>query len=196
MSDKPAFKVSSTIGTTVLGGILVLVGILFLVGQSVSLIFDFDIGHYAWPFFVVAVGVVMFVASLILERRPGLGLAMAGGIITTSGLILLIQNTFDIFSTWAYAWALVAPGSVGLAKLVYGAVRGLGDEVRSGLRLAGIGLALFVFGGMFFELVIGLNGFRLGLAWLGWPALLIGLGVILLVSNLQPRRNRPSDQNE
>jgi len=37
-----------------------------------------------------------------------------GSIITIAGLVLAVQNTFDLFATWAYAWALVAPGGVGL----------------------------------------------------------------------------------
>jgi hypothetical protein len=51
---------------------------------------------------------------------------------------------------------------------------------------------MFLMGFFFFELVIGINGFNLGVSWLCWPALLIGLGVVLLLSNLLPRRNYPS----
>jgi hypothetical protein len=51
---------------------------------------------------------------------------------------------------------------------------------------------MFVIGGFFFEMVIGINGLNFGVSWLCWPALLIGLGVILLLSNLLPQRNPPS----
>ena len=119
-------------------------------------------------------------------------MAMFGAMVTTTGGILFVQNVFDLYASWAYAWALIAPTSVGLAKLIYGALHGLGDEVRSGLTLSGIGFAMFVIGGFFFELVIGINGFYFGASWLCWPALFIGLGVILLLSNLLPRRNPPS----
>jgi hypothetical protein len=51
---------------------------------------------------------------------------------------------------------------------------------------------MFVIGGFFFELVIGINGFNFGASWLCWPALLIGLGVVLLLTNLLPRRNPQS----
>ena len=117
---------------------------------------------------------------------------MFGGVVAMTGCILLVQNTFDVFASWAYLWALVAPTSIGLAKLIYGALRGPGDQVRSGLNLAGIGFATFVMSGFFFELVIGINGFNFGSAWLCWPGLLIGLGVMLLLSNLLPRRNPPA----
>jgi peptidoglycan/LPS O-acetylase OafA/YrhL len=192
MDNKPVSTLNSKIVTGVLGAGLILLGILFLIGRYVRLVFDFDIGHYGWPFFIIIPGLLLFMASFVFERRAGVIPAIFGGMATMAGLILLVQNTFDVFASWAYAWALIAPTSMGLAKLVYGALRGLGEEVRSGLSLSGIGLAIFVVAGVFFELVIGINGFHFGLGWLCWPALLIGLGVILLLSNLLPRRSPPS----
>lgn len=192
MNDKSMHKLNSNMVSTLLGAILILLGIVFLIGRYVSALFDFDLGHYAWPFFIIIPGLLMFLASFILERRAGIPLAIFGGMVATAGGILLFQNLFDVYASWAYAWALVAPTSMGLAKLVYGALRGLGDEVKSGLTLSGIGFAIFVIGGFFFELVIGINGFGFGAAWQCWPGLLIGLGIILLLSNLLPRRNPPS----
>jgi hypothetical protein len=189
MSDKP---ISSNIARTLVGTVLILLGILFLIGRYVSARFDIDFGHYTWPFFIIVPGLLLFMASFAVERRAGTTLAIFGGMVTTTGAILLIQNTFDLYGTWAYVWALVTPTSIGLAKLVYGGLRGLGDQVKSGLSLTGIGLAIFLFGALFFELGIGLSGFRFGVAWLCWPVLLIGLGIILLLSSLLPRRNRPS----
>jgi hypothetical protein len=135
---------------------------------------------------------LLFMASFVLEPRAGIPVAMFGGMVTTTGGILFVQNVFDLYASWAYAWALIAPTSIGLAKLIYGALRGLGNEVRSGLSMSGVGFAMFVIGGFFFELVIGINGFNFGASWLCWPALLIGLGVILLLTNLLPRRNPQS----
>jgi hypothetical protein len=192
MNDKPAYKLNSNLVSTLLGAILILLGILFLAGRYVSALLDFDLGHYAWPFFIIIPGLLIFMASFAFERRAGIPMAMFGGMVTTAGGILMLQNIFDLYASWAYAWALVAPTSVGLAKLVYGALRGLGDEVKSGLTLSGIGFAMFVIGGFFFEVVIGINGFGFGAAWQCWPGLLIGLGIILLLSNLLPRRNPPS----
>ena len=192
MDDKPVYTLSSKIVTSLLGAGLILLGILFLVGRYVSFAFDFDIGHYAWPLFIIVPGVLLFMASFVFERRAGVTPAIFGAMVTMTGLILLVQNIFDVFASWAYAWALVAPTSFGLAKLVYGALRGLGEEVKSGLTLSGIGFAIFIIGGFFFELVIGINGFHFGPAWMCWPALLIGLGVILLLANRLPRRHPPS----
>jgi hypothetical protein len=192
MNDKSAFSHNSKIVGTALGAGLILLGILFLLGRYVSILFDFDIVHYAWPFFIIVPGLLLFLASFVFERQAGITLAMFSGMMTTTGVLLFFQNVFDLYASWAYAWTLVAPTSMGLAKLIYGALRGLRDEVKSGLTMSGIGFAMFVIGGFFFELVIGINGFNIGLTWLCWPALLIGLGVVLLLSNLLLRRNPPS----
>ena len=192
MNDKPSLKINSNIVSTLLGATLILLGILFLIGRYVSALFNFDVGHYAWPFFIIIPGLLIFLGSFVFERRAGIPLAIFGGMVTSAGGILLFQNIFDLYASWAYAWALVTPTSVGVAKLIYGAVRGLGDEVRSGLTMSGIGFAMFVIGGFFFEMVIGISGFGFWAAWQCWPGLLIGLGIILLLSNLLPRRNPPS----
>lgn len=195
MSDKPTFKIDPNIIRTLVGAGLILLGILFLIGRYVGTLFNFDFGHYTWPFYIVIMGLLLFLASFAVEQRAALTLAIFGGMVATTGAILLFQNTFDLYATWAYAWALVAPTSIGLAKLVYGGLRGLGDQARSGLSMTGIGLAIFVIGAFFFELVIGLSGFRFGAAWLCWPALLIGLGIALLLSSLRSRRSQPSDDH-
>ena len=192
MSEKPINKLSSNLVSMLLGGGLILLGILFLFGRLVGDLFDFDIGHYAWPFFIITPGVLLFMISFVLERKAGVTMAIFGGMLATIGAILLVQNTFDVYATWSYAWALVAPTSIGLAKLVYGALRGLGDEVKSGLNLTKVGLGIFVCAAFFFELLIGISGFRFGGAWYCWPVLLIGLGVVVLFSNFLSRRNKPS----
>jgi len=181
---------------TGVGAGFILIGILFLIGQYAGDRFDIDVGQYLWPLFILTPGILLFLASFALEPRPGIPLAIIGGMVATTGAILLVQNTFDLFASWAYAWALVAPTSIGLAMLIYGSLRGLENEVRSGRNLAGIGLAIFLLGGLFFELIIGISGFRFGAAWLCWPVLLIGLGIVLLLSNLLPRRDRPSGSIE
>jgi hypothetical protein len=192
MGEKSVGKSGSNFVTVVLGSGLILLGILFLFGRFVNIFFDLDIGHYAWPFFIISPGLLIFMVSFVLERKAGVTLAIFGGMLATIGVILLVQNTFDLYASWAYAWALVAPTSIGLAKLVYGALRGMGDQVKSGLSLAGIGFAIFIFAGFFFELVIGISGFHFGVAWLCWPGLLIGLGIIVLFSNFFLQRRHSS----
>jgi len=192
MNNKPETKLGSNMVGTLMGAILILLGIAFLIVRFIISIFDFDLGHYTWPLFIIIPGVLMFLSAFILERQAGVTLAMFGGMVTMTGGILMIQNLFDLYATWAYAWALIAPTSMGLAKLLYGALRGLGDEVKNGLAMAGVGAVIFVVAGAFFELIIDINGFGLNVSWLCWPTLLIGGGIITLIVNLIPRRNSSS----
>lgn len=192
MNDKPVTKFGSNTVGILMGAILILLGIAFMMVRFIISIFDFDFGHYTWPLFIIIPGVLMFLSAFMLERQAGVTLAMFGGMVAATGGILMIQNIFDLYATWAYAWALIAPTSMGLAKLLYGAVRGLGEEVKNGLAMAGVGVVMFLAAGAFFELVIGLNGFGLNVSWLCWPVLLIGGGIITLIVNLVPRRNSSS----
>ena len=192
MNDKPVIKLGSNMVGTLAGAILILLGIAFLVVRFILSIFDFDFGRYTWPLFIIVPGVLMFLSAFVLERQAGVTLAILGGMVTITGVILMIQNLFDLYATWAYAWALIAPTSMGLAKLLYGTLRGLGDEVKNGLAMTGVGAVIFVVAGAFFELIIDINGFGLNVSWLCLPTLLIGGGIITLIVNLIPPRNSSS----
>lgn len=192
MNDKPVIKLGSNMVGTLAGAILILLGIAFLMVRFILSIFDFDFGRYTWPLFIIVPGVLMFLSAFVLERQAGVTLAILGGMVTITGVILMIQNLFDLYATWAYAWALIAPTSMGLAKLLYGTLRGLGDEVKNGLAMTGVGTVIFVVAGAFFELIIDINGFGLNVSWLCLPTLLIGGGIITLIVNLIPRRNSSS----
>src|SRR3989440_4888262 len=111
----------------VLGGLLVLIGAVLLAGQFVRV----DVGHYGWPFFVIAPGVLLLLIALTSPGVVGEGLAIAGSIITVTGLILLYQNSTDHFESWAYAWALVFPGAIGLGMSLYGLRAGRPGNVRA-----------------------------------------------------------------
>jgi hypothetical protein len=144
MDSKPATRLSSNIVGTLIGAILILLGIGFLMTRFLLSVFNFDLAHYAWPFFIIVPGALMFIGAFLLERQAGSILAMFGGMVSMTGVILMIQDFFDLYYSWAYAWALIAPTSMGLAKLVYGLLRGWGEEVRLGLTMTGIGAAMFV----------------------------------------------------
>ncbi|HJW22128.1 MAG TPA: hypothetical protein VJ506_06860, partial [Candidatus Limnocylindrales bacterium] len=110
------------------------------------------------------------------------------GIVSMVGLVLSVQAATGLWATWAYAWALVAPGGVGLAMAVYGLATGQRDFVRLGLPILGVGLGLFLAFGLFFEAVIHLNG----LQGRGWESLLslglIAIGLIVIVAGVVNRR--------
>src|SRR5262245_12297984 len=170
-------------GAIVLGAILIIVGGVFLVTNVTG----FAIGA-AWPLFIIVPGLVLLAAAFAAGGEAGGGLAIAGSIVTTVGLIMAVQEATGLYATWAYAWALVAPGSVGVGMLLFGTFTGRPDLVTAGLRLAGIGLALFVGFAIFFEGVIGLSGERTPPLEGILPIALIALGVILVGGSLVGRR--------
>lgn len=167
-------------GNLGLGILLILLGIMFFVGQF----FDINLGRLGWPFFIIVPGVALFLLALVMGGEAGEGLVIAGSIVTTAGLLLFYQNITGHWESWAYAWALVAPTSVGVGRVIYGVVRGPRKLVTDGLQIAGVGLAIFLVAGTFFELVIGISGRRFPFGDLLWPLLLIGLGLLLLLRNV------------
>jgi hypothetical protein len=170
----------------VIGVILVVVGAVFLVGRVV----DVSLGEDAWPLWIVVPGLVMLFGSLAIPPRNGLGLAIPGGIVTMVGLVLWVQETYDLYATWAYAWALVAPTGPGIGMLLYGLARGDREIARDGLRTTLVGLGLFFGFALFFEGVIGLSGGRIAGLDDALPYAAIGLGVLLVVLSLFGRREK------
>jgi hypothetical protein len=167
-----------------LGVVLVVLGALFFVGQAVG----FDLGQFGWPFFVIIPGLAVSGIGIVAGGPTGERITSFGAAVTTTGVILLYQNTADHFESWAYAWALVFPTSTGLGQMLYGSLKGRKEMVASGRRLALIGAALFLVGAFFFELVVGIGGFGFGLGRFGWPLGLVIVGILLLVGGLLYRR--------
>jgi len=165
-------------GTAVVGGVLILVGLLFLAGQQ----FDLDIARLGWPFYVIAPGVALLAFGL--TQRNGSGLTIAGSIVSIVGLILLYQNALDLWESWAYVWPFVGPGGSGVGMLLYGTRSGDTKMARDGFRLILIALALFAAGFIFFEGIIGISGDRFPLP--GWvlPVVVILLGAAVLARGL------------
>jgi hypothetical protein len=166
---------------TVGGIVLVGLGVLFLIQQGLGI----DIGRFAWPLFVLLPGFGMLIAFAVGPRSAA-GLAIPGCVVTTIGLILAIQNTFDVWQTWAYAWALI-PASVGLGLRLQSERLGQPRAMQVGTRMfEGFLLAFCVFF-VFFELILNLSHFANGvLRTMVGPAVLILAGIYLLM------RRRPS----
>jgi hypothetical protein len=178
---------SNTQGTLVLGILLVLVGGGFLVTRVV----DLQVGEEAWPLWIIAVGAAMLLASLAVRSSGGLGLAIPGGIVTMVGIVLAVQAAYDAYQTWAYAWALVAPGGVGLGMLIHGLFTGDRESRDNGFQTILVGLGLFAGFALFFEGVIGLSGARIPGLDDALPVIVIVLGIVLVVASLfGPRRKR------
>ena len=172
-------------GGVAFGILLVVVGVMFLVAQQLKV----DWESVGWPVWVIAPGLVLFALGLAVPHEGGLGMAIPGGIITTVGLILAFQDAEHAYGTWAYMWALVAPGSVGVTLFLFGLLHRKLDLVDSGLRTAAVGLGLFIGFGLFFENVGGL-GEESGATILrdAMPFLAVAMGVVIVVINLLPAR--------
>ncbi len=161
----------------VAGVVLVIIGAAILVSRLVEL----NLGTMAWPLWIVVPGAAMLIGSFFIPPRGGVGLAIPGAIVTIVGLILWVQETYDLYATWAYAWALVAPTGPGLGMLLYGIVHRDGELIADGGRTALVGLGLFLGFALFFEGVIGLSGAPLADLDQILPYAVIGLGILLVV---------------
>ena len=169
-----------------LGGLLLLLGLLVLAGQAL----DLELGEIGWPFFVILPGLGLLGLGLTGSGRPGEVLAMAGGVVTMVGLVLLVQNTTDRFETWAYAWTLLVVGA-GIGRWLVGVTRGRQDLASSGGWLIATGLAAFLGFAVLFEAVIGIGGRTPGGAGrYTLAALLILAGLVLLGRRLLTTRRQ------
>jgi hypothetical protein len=171
-------------GAIAAGAVLIVVGLAALLARAL----DVDLFAVGWPLFVLVPGIVMFAIAVGIGGRAGIALAIPGGIVTMTGAVLAFQAATGLWATWAYAWALVAPGGVGLAMVLYGLLTGQPELTRPGLPLLGIGLGLFLAFGLFFEAVINLNGLQGGGFDVALAVGLIAIGAVVLLGGLVNRR--------
>lgn len=170
-------------GAVAWGVILVVAGLFFLAAQFLPGAF----GEGSWPLFVVLGGLAFLVLGATV--RGVSGFLIPGSIITTAGLILMVQNAFALWQTWSYAWALVAPGAVGVGIMLMGFLNHDREAVQGGAGTALIGLVLFLAFGAFFEGFFHISGLSLGGAFgILIPVLLIGLGIVIILQRLGAAR--------
>jgi hypothetical protein len=177
-------KQKAAISPMIIGILLVSLGFLLILLNT----FNFNYGRFAWPFFIIVPGVVLIVVALVIEESFGKVLIIPASILTAVGLLLLYQNTTNHWESWAYAWTLVGPVSIGLGQFIYGSLKKQTEMMKFGSKLLTVGLIMFGLGFVFFELIVGISGF--GLGEFGWPLLLIGLGVLLVAYSLFSQRKK------
>ncbi len=167
----------------VLGAILIAAGLVYLLAQFTEL----DLSQYGWPLFIIAPGVALIVIAVLI--RSATGLAVPGAILTVTGVILAVQETFGLWATWTYAWALVFPGAIGLGTAIMGAARHDARQLEGGLWTALTGVAMFAIFGLFFEGVLNVSGVTAGPALgIALPVVVIAAGVALLFASMFTRR--------
>jgi hypothetical protein len=171
--------------TAALGIVLVVVGLFALL----VVLSGVDLTQNGWPLFIIIPGLTLLIVGFI---SFGAVATVPGGIVTSLGLVLAYANSTGDWPAWAYAWALVIPGGIGLG--VY--LQALRDRDPAGLRngrnLLFVSLMIFLIGFVVFESILGISGRDyfgdVGKAAL--PALLIIVGLILLVRSIQASRRR------
>ncbi len=172
------------VATLAFGAVLIALGAIFLFAGPLDVL----PGLSTWPFFIIVPGVALIALAFAVGGEGGVGLSIFGSIVTATGLLLLYQDVTNHYESWAYAWALIAPGSVGFGMLVYGIGTGRADLVRAGAITGAVGLGLFLAGAIFFEGIIGISGRVFGGAAQAIVAIaIIGLGVAVLAGTFVSR---------
>lgn len=169
-----------------LGFVLVVTGGLFLADQ----LLETNLMRIFWPLLVVLFGITFFV-GMIFAGRKGAGLAIPGAIITTAGILLFIQNTFDLWITWTYAWALlISATGVGLLMMNIYLKKPTLRKISG--WIIGIGLTLFVLFGVFFEVILEIAGTSVNSGlFLGGGMVLLGLFIIFSRPLFAEERKEP-----
>jgi hypothetical protein len=165
-----------------MGVVLVVVGVFYLVVQVAGV----DLSVFGWPLFVIIAGLTLLVVGF---ASLGTGAAIPGGILTMVGLVLAYQNSTGHWASWAYAWALVAPGGVGLGLFLQGIRERNTGLMRQGRSLMFIALLIFMVGFVLFESILNISDISDQPVVKGaLPALLILIGVLLLGRSIQNSR--------
>jgi hypothetical protein len=160
---------------------LVGLGAIFLLQEFFGTSLRFLSWSFLWPLFVVVPGLVLF-AAMLHGGRSAAGLAIPGSIVTMTGLILLYQNTTSHWQSWAYAWVLIAPTSIGIGRAIQGWWTDRPHVIQDGRRLATAGVVLFLILAVFFELVLDISGLvDRSLGRFVFPLLLIAGGAFLVL---------------
>ncbi|HEV7200267.1 MAG TPA: hypothetical protein VGO32_05635 [Candidatus Limnocylindria bacterium] len=164
---------------------VILGGVLIVIGLSVLAVRYLDVfaGESIWPLFIIGPGLLMIVLGLILPNVPML---VGGCVVATIGGILAWQNQTGLWATWAWIWALI-PIASGVGSLLGGIRTGDREARNSGLWQIVIGVALLAVFFLFFEQFIGLSGGEIPVPEWAMPAVLMGLGVLILLRDFFER---------
>jgi hypothetical protein len=167
------------------GGLIVGL-VLILLGGAALLV---QVGGHSigWPIWIIVPGLALILGAVAVGGSGGAGMASFGGIVLMTGIVLAVQQATGLYQTWAYAWALVAPGGVGVGLSIYGLLARRGDDLRAGLVTLFVGIVLFLVGFLFFEGVLGLSGDEFS-AWadVAVPLALVGIGILVIIGAFVP----------
>lgn len=165
-----------------LGMVLIVVGVFALVVVLAGV----DLTQYGWPLFVIIPGLTLLIVGFLAFGQAA---TIPGGVVFVLGLVLAYQSSTGDWPSWAYAWALIVPGGVGLGMYLQ-AVRDRDQHaLKTGRTLMFIGVMIFVIGFVLFESILGISGRDYGIVGkAALPGLLIVIGAILLWRSVQRAR--------
>jgi hypothetical protein len=169
----PEVSTSDNRGSVVVGGILILIGAIFLFVN----VFHINFGEI-WPIIFFIIGAGFYLPVLLLPRDRGnlAGLLIPGTILFGLGAIFFYNTFTDNWGSWAYIWALI-PASVGLGLLLAARVGNWGGDTMK------VGFWMFVIStGVCLILAAFFGGGNAGLVG---AILLIVLGVFLLIQSIR-----------
>ncbi len=129
-----------------------------------------------WPLSMVIIGGGIALFGLVTGNY---GLFVPGSIVATLGGIFYWQEQNDAYASWSFAWTLIIV-AIGVGVVLEGVLKGQRDTIISGLNTILVGAVLFAI----FGTLLG----NLNLLGPYWPLLLIGLGFILLLQALWPKK--------
>jgi hypothetical protein len=160
-------------GSVVVGGILIIIGAIFLFVN----VFRIDFGQI-WPIIFFIIGAGFYLPVLLMPRDRGnlAGLLIPGTILFGLGAIFFYNTFTHNWGSWAYIWALI-PASVGLGLLFAARVGNWGGDTMK------VGFWMFVIStGVCLILAAFFGGGNAGLVG---AILLIVLGVFLLIQSIR-----------
>jgi len=174
---KPMKEVDSRIA----GTLFVILGVMVFVAQF----FGFRLGHYIWPMFILVPGILLFIVSLKVEGGLGESFAIVGSIITMLGLMFFAMSITGLWASWAYAWALLFPTSIGIGQILYGQFKDQPNLTKTGWSLLKVGVSIFLVGFLFFEGILNISELHFGMY--GLPLFFIAVGVFLLLRTMRKK---------
>jgi hypothetical protein len=136
----------------ILGFLIISLGILLLLDQILAI----RIVDILWPFFIIIPGVAFFMAMATGGSERG-GLAIPASILTILGGLLLYQSITGHWESWAYAWSLIFPISVGVGIALQGARTASPALQKTGMDFIRVGFVIFLSAGVFFEMFLGIS---------------------------------------
>lgn len=159
-------------GNSIIGVILITIGALFLVDKYTTL--NFMNMTMLWPLFVLIPGLMFEIGYFTKRDNPGL--LVPGGILTVIGATFFVSTVTNWqFSIYMWPMYLIAV-AFGLFQLYW-----FGKKEKA--LLIPIGILSFISLSAYMQMLMNLSIFKIIRTDFAFPVLLIGIGVLILVSN-------------